>query len=348
METKCDAEKQNIEQVNENESIDDFLVITDKDVEEADEEYVEELFKEQDESIEQVIDSIEDLDLSENDIKDVVTELRHLEEKLHLWREVRMTTIRELREVADYIDSVSKKTGIAKVVGSSGGVLAGGLTIAGGVMTVMTAGLALPVLAAGAGLGLASGLTGASAALSKKILSSKQMTRVHTAIEVDTAATNDLVSEVEALKQDVRVGKVANVVFTVGGIASGAKGLLDIVRGATPGQTILAGLETVSQIFGENVNKEIVKLLARTSGQVLSGTVTSVFGGVTMLWDMYQLKTGIKQIVEGGEEASEQIRDIASQLELGLKEFSETHGSQNNNDTKFISSDQESDLEPGH
>ena len=63
-------------------------------------------------------------------------------------------------------------------------MLAGGLTIAGGVMTVMTAGLALPVLAAGAGLGLASGLTGASAALSKKILSSKQMTRVHTAIEV--------------------------------------------------------------------------------------------------------------------------------------------------------------------
>ena len=115
METKCDAEKQNIEQVNENESIDDFLVITDKDVEEADEEYVEELFKEQDESIEQVIESIEDLDLSENDIKDVVTELRHLEEKLHLWREVRMTTIKELREVADYIDSVSKKTGIAKV-----------------------------------------------------------------------------------------------------------------------------------------------------------------------------------------------------------------------------------------
>ena len=71
----------------------------------------------------------------------------------------------------------------------------------------------------------------------------------------------------------------------------------------------------MSQIFGENVNKEIVKLLARTSGQVLSGfkisistkshfgktqkksylylgTVTSVFGGVTMLWDMYQLKTG--------------------------------------------------------
>ena len=75
------------------------------------------------------------------------------------------------------------------------GVLAGGLTLTGGVLTVLTAGAALPVLAAGAGLGLASGLTGASAALSKKILSSKQMSRVRLAIEVDSAATKQLETE---------------------------------------------------------------------------------------------------------------------------------------------------------
>jgi len=101
--------------------------------------------------------------------------------------------------------------------------------------------------------------------------------------------------------------------------------LLDVVRGATPGQTIIAGLETLGSIFGENVNKEIVKLLARTSGQVLSGTVTSVFGGVTMLWDMYQLKSGVQQLAGGGEEGAEQIREIANQLEQGLMEFSEKH-----------------------
>ena len=118
--------------------------------------------------------------------------------------------------------------------------------------------------------------------------------------------------------------KVADLAFTVGGLASSTKGLLDIVRGATPGQTILAGLGSLGQIFGENVNKEIVKVLARTSGQVLSGTVTSVLGGVTMLWDMYQLRAGIQRIVEGGgEEAAAQIRDIARQLEAGLREFSE-------------------------
>merc|ERR1712106_1141529 len=123
--------------------------------------------------------------------------------------------------------------------------------------------------------------------------------------------------------KDERVTKVAGLVYTVGGLASGTKGLLDVVRGATPGQTIVAGLETIGSIFGENVNKEIVKLLARTSGQVLSGTVTSVFGGVTMLWDMYQLKNGVKELAAGGEEGAIQIREIANQLEEGLMEFTE-------------------------
>ena len=109
----------------------------------------------------------------------------------------------------------------------------------------------------------------------------------------------------------------------IAGLASGTKGLLDVVRGATPGQTIVAGLETLGSIFGENVNKEIVRLLARTSGQVLSGTVTSVFGGVTMLWDMYQLKNGVKELAAGGEEGAIQIREIANQLEEGLMELSE-------------------------
>merc|ERR1712098_109362 len=136
---------------------------------------------------------------------------------------------------------------------------------------------------------------------------------------------------------------MAGTLFSVGGLASSTKGLIDGVRGATPGQTIIAGLETVGSMFGGDVNKEIGKLVAQGAGRALSGTVTSVFGGVTMLWDMYQLKTGIRQIVEGGEEASEQIRDIAQQLELGLKEFSETHGS-NNNEADLQSHNQEPEL----
>ena len=60
-----------------------------------------------------------------------------------------------------------------------------------------------------------------SAALSHKI--------VEVAIEVDSAATKEFVSEVEVVKRDTRINKVASVVFTVGGLASGTKGLLDII-----------------------------------------------------------------------------------------------------------------------
>ena len=40
-----------------------------------------------------------------------------------------------------------------------------------------------------------------------------------------------------------------------------------------------------------------------------------------MLWDMYQLKAGVEQLAEGGGEGAAQIREIANQLEDGLREF---------------------------
>ena len=40
----------------------------------------------------------------------------------------------------------------------------------------------------------------------------------------------------------------------------------------------------------ELTNVKLNFSLIQGAGKVLSGTVTSVFGGVTMLWDMYQVK----------------------------------------------------------
>ena len=111
---------------------DEFTILTEQEVEEAckDGELAQ---------IERAIDEVkaDTEELSDGDITDMVTNLRQLEEKLILWREVRQQTILQLREVADYIDTVAHKTGIAKVVGSGGGVLAGGLTIAGPAFTYL-------------------------------------------------------------------------------------------------------------------------------------------------------------------------------------------------------------------
>ncbi|XP_023343504.1 uncharacterized protein LOC111712970 [Eurytemora carolleeae] len=149
-----------------------FEIIEDREVAEAKPKSLEAF----DKALEDAISRLKEVtDISEKDVQEITYEIRHLEEKLHLWREVRERTIYRLREIADYIDSIGKKTGFARIVGSSGGIIAGSLTIAGGVMTVMTAGAAAPVLVAGAGIGLASGLTGGAATITKKILASKQM-----------------------------------------------------------------------------------------------------------------------------------------------------------------------------
>jgi len=257
----------------------------------------------------------------QNKLGSAVWELRRLEEKLFMWKEVRKSTISDLRSIADYIESLGYQTNIAKVMGASGGVLASGLTMVGGVMTFVTAGTALPFLVAGAGLGLASGLTGSVATFRNKILCSRQMEKVDIAIEVDTNATNELALEMENARNIVKVAKAAGVVFTVGGIASSTKSLLDIVRGVDPGQTILSSLKSMGLIVGDNVNKELGTMLVQASSSVLAGTVTTVFGGITMMWDIWQLRSGISKLAQGGEEGVIEIRSIANQLEEGLKQF---------------------------
>merc|ERR1719234_532483 len=130
---------------------DGFEVVTEHEVKEAMRNEVEEKMKDEDERIDSALDRLEKegVDgLEEADLREIVEELRHLEEKLHMWREVRQNTVECLREIADYMDEIARKAGMAKVVGSGGGVLSGGLTLAGGVMTVMTAGAAFPVLVA--------------------------------------------------------------------------------------------------------------------------------------------------------------------------------------------------------
>jgi len=251
----------------------------------------------------------------------VTWEMKRLEEKLYMWKEVRMNTILKLRDIADFMDSLGHQTSVVQVVGASGGVLASGLTMVGGIMTVLTAGTALPVLVAGAGMGLVSGLTGGAAILTNKVMTSKQMALVNTAIEVDTAATNDLAREMENAKNIVKVARAAGMAFTVGGLASSAKGLLDIVRGVDPGQTFLTSLSTMGTLVGENLNQDVGRMIVQASGSVLAGTVTTMFGGVTLMWDIYFLRSGIRKLATGGEEGAEQIRNIASQLEEGLHQF---------------------------
>ena len=70
--------------------------------------------------------------------------------------------------------------------------MAGGLTLIGGALTIASAGAALPILLAGTGLGLASGVGGGAAAVTEKVIKSQQMKAAKSAIEEDALATTHL------------------------------------------------------------------------------------------------------------------------------------------------------------
>ena len=208
-----------------------------------------------------------------------------------------------------------------QVVGSSGGVLSGGLTVAGGVVTILSGGAAAPILiAAGAGIGLASGITGAGASVSRTIIKSKQMKKVQQAIDEDAATTEELEIELEKVATDRRKRKIADHVLTAGFLADDGLNVVKFITGTKDlsGHGIIHGLEAVSSVLGETVNKEIMKVVAHTGGHVLSGVVHGVIGGALMVFDMYHLKKGIQALADGSEEGAQQIREIADQLELGL------------------------------
>lgn len=66
---------------------------------------------------------------------------------------------------------------------------------------------------------------------------------------------------------------------------------------------------------------QISKLLLHTSGRIISGSVTVVLGGVTMLYDIYKLSGEVTDMAKLGEEGASEIRTIADQLEEALLEL---------------------------
>ena len=73
-------------------------------------------------------------------------ELVAVEETFAIWVSRREETIKKLEDIATYIDSFTKKTVLAKAIGSGTGILGGGLTVVGGALTIVTAGAAVPIL----------------------------------------------------------------------------------------------------------------------------------------------------------------------------------------------------------
>ena len=158
------------------------------------------------------------------------------------------------------IDSITKKTGIAKAIGSGGGAIGGGLTMLGGILTIATAGAALPVLIAGTSIGLASGIGGGAAAVTEKIIKSKQLKQAQESIDADKEATCHLEEDITKLRSNEKVvNKIAkDVVMSGGGAAYDSFHIFNLIAGrAGAANALKTGITATAQLLGEDVGKEV-------------------------------------------------------------------------------------------
>jgi len=86
-------------------------------------------------------------------------------------------------------------------MGTSASMLGGGLTIAGGILTTLTAGAAAPVLIAGIATSSVGAATNIGTSLIEKILNSRQIKEMNAALERDKDITLKLESQIDDIRR---------------------------------------------------------------------------------------------------------------------------------------------------
>jgi len=112
----------------------------------------------------------------------------------------RMDTIAKLRASAEYLDSIWLRCRMSRTMGTSTSVVGGGLTIAGGILTTLTAGAAAPVLIAGIATSSVGAATNIGTSLIEKMLNSRQIKEMNAAFERDKDITLKLEDKIENIK----------------------------------------------------------------------------------------------------------------------------------------------------
>ena len=80
-------------------------------------------------------------------------------------------------------------------------------------------------------------------------------------------------------------------------------------------------------MFGDDVGKEMSKLILQASGRLVSGSISVVTGGLTVAYDVYKLHSEIDKLVtQSVEKSAAELRDIADKLEESLQELKVDEG----------------------
>ena len=115
--------------------------------------------------------------------EDFEDDIRCLSSSIRQLVDARTDTISKLKASAEYLDSIWLRCRVSRTMGTSASVVGGGLTIAGGILTTLTAGAAAPILIAGIATSSVGAATNIGTSLVEKILNSRQIKDMNAAFE---------------------------------------------------------------------------------------------------------------------------------------------------------------------
>ena len=260
--------------------------------------------------------------------------------------DARTETISRLRASAEYLDSIWLRCKLSKTMGSSVSVVGGGLTIAGGILTTLTAGAAAPVLIAGIATSSVGAATNIGTSLVEKILNSKQVKEMNAAMERDKNVTQAFEYKLQNLKDKYKdspylsrlyysikrsIGEnhllipVLQIVLLYDSTGEQfAQDTLDPSSSVPQRPPILTGGDSTNAMklnpvdpgmLGE-AGKVIGQNSIRVAGQVIIG-VSAAF----LVWDAIDLGFNITDLIKKrGSESAKVLREKASLLENALED----------------------------
>ena len=139
----------------------------------------------------------------------------------------------------------------------------------------------------------------------------------------DQETTLELQSQIETLSRNEKLLKSMALVLAKSGSQISSDGFkIAGLIGASSSNLLGQGLTVAAGALSDDAAKAVSKALLVASGRAVTGALSIVTGGVTMIYDIYQLSGQIDVLVKkGGAESAKEIRSIASQLEKNLLEI---------------------------
>jgi len=262
-------------------------------------------------------------------------EVRNICATIQLVVVARQDTIAKLERAADYLDSVWLRCRVSKTMGTSVSLVGGGLTIAGGILTIATAGVATPVLIAGIATSSVGAATNIGTSIVEKLLNSKQIKDLNAAFERDKMLTMKFERQIEEVKRHQDSPHLSLLYYSIKQFLGADHLLMAILKEVL--------VEVLVDVKGEEEKKEMASLMNskdgvqynpldagalveggkvigqnsfKMAGQVIIG-VSAAF----LVWDAIDLGFTISDLVrKKGSQSAKVLRDKAVMLRVALEE----------------------------